>query len=231
MHIGIVAVSSPGAALCYETICVEGERFSGVRYGHPEVSIHSYPLSEYMKYIWSGDWKGVARLLASSANKLADLGADFVICPDNTVHIAFEEAVRLSRIPWLHIAEEVAREALRRGFRRLLIMGTKVLMESDVYPSRLSRHGIEYVIPDDGERVVIDRIIFDELVYGVVRDESREKLAEIINRYAGVCDAVVLGCTELPLIIDEGASPIPTLDSTRILARAALRKAYNVVDD
>ncbi len=231
-HIGIVAVSAPGAALCYQTICTEGEKLLGERYAHPEVSMHGYPFSEYMKRIERGDWIGVAELMASSARKLAEMGADLVICPDNTVHIAFDEAVKRSPIPWLHIAEEVAKEARRRGFRKLLILGTKFLMESDVYPSRLRRYGIEWAIPSAEEREVVNRIIFDELVYGVIRVESREKLVEIIKRLARdeKCDAVVLGCTELPLILSDDVSPIPTLDSTRILARAALRKAAGLED-
>jgi len=231
-HIGIVAVSAPGAALCYQTICVEGERLLGERYAHPEVSVHGYPFSEYMKRIERGDWIGVAELLASSARKLAAMGADFVVCPDNTVHIAFDEAVKRSPIPWLHIAEEVAKEAKRRGFRKLLILGTRFLMESSVYPSKLRLYGIDYAVPNEREREIVNSIIFSELVYGVVKPESREKLVEIVKRAAREegCDAVVLGCTELPLILSDEVSPIPTLDSTRILARAALRKAVGLED-
>jgi len=223
-------VSSPGAALCYQTICNEGRAFLGREYDHPEVSVHGYPFSEYVARIRRGDWSGVAQLLASSARKLASIGADFAICPDNTVHIAFDEAVRESPIPWLHIAEEVAREAKRRGFKRLAILGTKYLMESDVYPSMLKRHGIEWVIPNEGEREEVDRVIFRELVYGVVKDSSRRRLVEIVGRMAREdgCDAVVLGCTELPLIIGSATPPIPALDSTRILARAALRRAVGL---
>jgi len=226
-HIGIVAVSAPGAALCYQTICVEGEKVLGERYAHPEVTMHGHPFSEYMKRIEAGDWGGVAELMASSARKLASVGADFAICPDNTVHIAYDEAVRRSPIPWLHIAEEVAREAKKRGFGKLLILGTKFLMGSDVYPSRLKAFGIEWAVPDPPEREVVNRIIFGELVYGVVRSDSRSRLVDIVARMAREegCDAVVLGCTELPLILDDSTSPIPTLDSTRILARAALRRA------
>ncbi len=229
-HIGIVACSSPGAALCYRTICTEGEKFLGERYAHPEVTLHNYPFSEYMRYIESGDWGGVAELMVSSARKLASVGADFIICPDNTIHVVYDEVVRRSPIPWLHIAEEVAKEALRKGFRRLGILGTKYLMESQVYPSRLKKYGIEYVIPDEEDRFRINEVIFKELVYGVVKEESRDYLVSVINklRRRG-CDAVVLGCTELPLILNDEISPIPTLDSTRILARAALREAVKEV--
>ncbi|MCE4614427.1 MAG: amino acid racemase [Desulfurococcales archaeon] len=226
-HIGIVAVSSPGAALCYQTICTEFERITGNRYEHPEASMHSLSFKDYMDRIESGDWKGVADLLVVSSEKLAAIGADFAICPDNTVHIAFDEVVKRSPIPWMHIAEEVAKEAREREFNKLVILGTKFLTESGVYPSRLKKYGIDWIIPDSQQRRVINDIIFNELVYGVVRQESKSKLVAIIKYLAGRegGDAVVLGCTELPLILDDKVSPIPVLDSTRILARRALREA------
>jgi len=225
-HIGIVACSAPGAALCYRIICTEAEKLLGERYAHPEVSMHGYPFSEYVKFIERGEWGRVADLMVASARKLAAIGADFAISPDNTIHVVFDEVVRRSPIPWLHIAEEVAKEALRRGFRRLGILGTKYLMESDVYPSRLSKYGLEYVIPGEEDRVRINEVIFGELVYGVVRKESRDYLVKVIRKLEREgCDAVVLGCTELPLILNDEVSPLPTLNSTRILALAAIREA------
>ncbi len=188
--------------------------------------MHTHPFSEYMRYIEAGEWDKVADLMLSSAKKLAKIGADFAICPDNTIHQAFDLFIDRSPIPWLHIAEEVAKEARKRGFRRLGILGTKYLMESQVYPSRLEPLGIGWTIPSEEEREKINEIIFNELVYGRFLDESRRYLEGVIERLkAQGCDAVVLGCTELPLIISDETSPLPTLDSTRILARAALRKA------
>lgn len=226
-HIGIVGVSSPGAALCYQTICTEGEKFLGEQYAHPEISMHAFSFGEYMARIERDDWDGVAELLLASAEKLASIGAGFVICPDNTVHIVFDKVVEKSPIPWFHIAEEVAKEAKRLGFGKLAILGTKFLMESDVYPSKLKLYGIKWAIPKAKQRQVVNEIIFGELVYGIVKHESRGKLANIVKNMAQMegCDAVVLGCTELPLILGGEHSSIPTLDSTRILARAALKKA------
>lgn len=226
-HIGVVAVSSPGAALCYQTICTEGERFLGKPYAHPEVSLHSLPFNEYVAKIEGGDWEGVAELLLTSARKLASIGADFVICPDNTVHIVFDEVSRRSPIPWLHIAEEVAKEARSLGFTKLAILGTRFLMESDVYPSKLASYGLAWVIPEPRQRETINRIIFDELVYGIVDPSSRGKVINIIEdmKQRHRCDAAILACTELPLLFNGARSPLPTLDSTRILARAALKKA------
>ncbi len=165
--------------------------------------------------------------MLSSAEKLAKMAQTSRYAPDNTIHQAFDLFIDKSPIPWLHIAEEVAKEAKRRGFRRLGIMGTRYLMESQVYPSRLEPLGIDWVIPSEEEREKINEIIFNELVYGRFLDESRRYLQGVIERLKAQqgCDAVVLGCTELPLIISDETSPLPTLDSTRILARAALRKA------
>jgi len=217
-HIGIVACSAEGAALCYRTICIEGAEILGP-HDHPEVSMHTHSLAEYMKCIDRGGWDGVGELMLSSANKLAKAGADFLICPDNTIHQAFPYVAERSPLPWLHIAEVVADEAAARGFRRIGLTGTRYLVGSEVYPA-------DYVRPDAEEREGINRIIFDELVYGVFKPEAVAYFQRVIERFKDEgCDAVVLGCTEIPLIINDANSPLPTLDSTRLLARAALRRA------
>jgi aspartate racemase len=224
-HIGIVACSAEGAALCYRTICDEAPALMG-RHHHPEVSMHTYCLADYMEPIYAGNWQGVADLMLSSANKLKACGADFLVCPDNTIHHAFDLVAPKSPLPWLHIVEEVANVAKARGFRKLGITGTKYTMEGTVYPQKLAATGIEYVVPDAEERARIDHIIFDELVNGIFTDESRSYFREVIGSMSNQgCDAVVLGCTEIPLIVDDASSPLPTLDSTRILARAALHRA------
>ena len=227
-HIGIVACSAEGAALCYRTICVEGAELCG-RHAHPEVSLHTHSLAEYMRPVSRGDWQGVAELMLSSAHKLAGAGADFLICPDNTIHQAMPDVVPRSPRPWLHIAEVVADKAVARGFRRLALTGTRSLVDSDVYPHTLAARGLECVTPNSAERDVIDRIIFDELVNGVFTPEAVTRFQRVIERLKGEgCDAVVLGCTEIPLIMNDANSPLPTLDSTRLLARAALRRAMTL---
>ena len=224
-HIGIVACSAEGAALCYRTICEEGDR-QLADWRHPEISMHTHSLGDYMDFINVDDWQGVAGLMLSSANKLAKAGAEFLICPDNTIHRAFESVAPKSPLPWLHIVEEVALEAKRRGFHKLAITGTRYTMEGPVYPQKLSELGIEFMTPNQEERRRIDEIIFKELVRGSFREESRSLFRHTINRMMDDgCEAVVLGCTEIPLLIDDASSPLPTLDSTRILARAALRRA------
>ena len=224
-HIGIVACSAEGAALCYRTVCEEGDRHLG-GYHHPQVSLHTHSLGDYMDCINADDWQGVANLMLSSAEKLRRAGADFLICPDNTIHRAFEMMAPNSPLPWLHIVQEVAAEAWRRGFRKLAITGTRYTMEGPVYPAKLAGQGIAFLTPEEAERERINQIIFEELVRGVFRDDSREAFRQVISRMKDEgCDAVVLGCTEIPLLIDDSTSPLPTLDSTRILARAALGRA------
>ena len=224
-HIGIVGCSAEGAALCYRTICMEAAQFMG-EHNHPEITLHTHPLADYMAHINRGDWPGVAQLMLSSADKLARAGAQFAICPDNTIHQAFDLVARQSPIPWLHIAQAVAREAQAHGFRRLGLLGTRYLMEGPVYPETFKAYELAVSIPGPGDREEINRIIFKELVNGVFPESSRSYLNEVMNRLKrDNCDAVVLGCTEIPLLVRPGETPLPTLDSTRLLARAALKEA------
>lgn len=220
--IGIVACSAEGAALCYRTICVECARLPA-RF---EVSLHNHAFADYVDCLERYDWPGVGELMLSSARKLAAAGAEFLICPDNTIHQALPSIEARSPLPWLHIAEVVADEAAGRGFHRIGLLGTRWLVESQVYPEKLAARGLEWVRPTAGEREEINRIIMNELVYGVFRPEAVTYHQLAIRRMKDEgCDAVVLGCTEIPLIISSKNSPLPVLDSTRLLARAALRRA------
>jgi len=218
-HIGIAACSAEGAALCYRTICTEAPQLLGAAHAHPEVSMHTPSLARTMDLIYQGDWQGVGEVMLESARKLAGMGVDFLICPDNTIHQALPYVTPRSPRPWLHIADAVMNEARARGFRRIGLTGTKWLMEGPVYAKELVR-------PEPAEREEINRIIMDELVLGVFKPAAVgyfQKVMEKMKRQG--CDAVVLGCTEIPLIMNDANSPLPTLDSTRLLARAALRRA------
>lgn len=225
LHIGIVACSAEGAALCYKTICLEGEKLLGP-YKHPEISMHTYSLGDYVECIDRDDWKGVGELMLASANKLAKIGANFVICPDNTIHQALPYIKSELLVPWLHIAEVVASQAKKLGYRCLGLTGTRWLVESNVYPKALEEQGLTYIRPSEQERIEINRIIMSELVLGVFNQESIKYFQFVITSMKDKgCDSVVLGCTEIPLIINNNNSTIPTLDSTRLLAREALERA------
>ena len=224
-HIGIVAGSAEGAALCYRTICLEAPAIMG-EHNHPEITMNSLAMAAHMTHIRANDWEAVAALMAASAHKVARAGADFAICPDNTYHQAFKYLIPQSPIPWLHIARAVAAEAHRSGYARLGILGTKYLTESSVYPESLEDFKIESEIPDETDREKINEIIFKELVNGIFTETSRLYFNEVAEKLkARGCDAVVLGCTEIPLIVRPDDCPLPTLDSTRLLARAALTRA------
>ena len=226
-HIGIVACSAEGAALCYRTICLEALPLMG-EHNHPQVTLNSIPMAEHMRHIARDDWEGVADLLLASAERVAAAGADFAICPDNTCHQAFPYLLQRSPIPWLHIAEVVTDEARRRGFRRLGVMGTKYLMESSVYREAAAKRDISCEIPGAVVRERINTIIFKELVNGIFPEESRLYFNEVMSELKGRgCDAAVLGCTEIPLIVRPDDAPLPTLDSTRLLAKAALHRALS----
>jgi aspartate racemase len=224
-HIGIIGCSAEGAALCYRTVCHEGAKYLG-EHGHPEVGMHTFSLAEYMDPIYRDDWHAVGEMMLASAAKLKAIGADFAVCPDNTVHQGLDLVRERSPLPWLHIAEEVAAEAKLRGFKCVALTGTKYLMEGPVYPPRFAAVGIELLIPEKHEREEINRIIFKELVNGEFKPEAVAYFQNVITRmkFKGA-DAVALCCTEIPLLMNDQNSPLPTLDSTRLLARAAVRHA------
>ncbi|MFK3651313.1 aspartate/glutamate racemase family protein [Lysobacter enzymogenes] len=229
LPLGIVACSSEGAALCYRTICAEAAARLGA-HAHPEIALHGHSLADYVACLERGDLDGVGELMLSSARKLERAGAKLLICPDNTIHQAMDYVRPRSPLPWLHIAEVVAHEAQARGFRRIGLTGTQWLVESEVYPQQLTALGLEYLRPDAEQRARIGRLIMDELVYGVFEPATVAYFQSVIEDLkARGCDAVVLGCTEIPLIIDDANSALPTLDSTRLLARAALRASLEGV--
>jgi aspartate racemase len=226
-HIGIVAVSAEGAALCYRTICTEGAALFGP-HDHPQITMHTYSLADYMRPIEVNHWDETAALLVASADKVVQAGAELLITPDNTIHQALDLVRTQSQVPWLHIAEEVASVAIEKQYKRLALLGTRYLMEGPVYSTKLAARGLAHEIPDSKDRLRINEIIFEELVYGRFEAASRRYFKSVIQKLRDRgCDAVILGCTEIPLLISDADSSLPTLDSTRILARAALRESIS----
>ena len=224
-HIGIVAVSAEGAALCYRTICLEGVAQLGP-HEHPEISLHSFSLRSYQRLIDDDRWDAVGEMILESAARLVGSGAQFLICPDNTVHQGLDLVRERAPAPWIHIAEEVSNEARRRGFTQVAVLGTRYLMEGPVYRTKLAAAGIGFCVPNPEQRARINQIIYDELVNARFIAESRAYFQNVIGDLENSgCDAVALACTEIPLLIDAADSRLPILDSTRILARAALREA------
>jgi aspartate racemase len=224
-HIGIVACSAEGAALCYQTICREALALVG-KNDHPRITLDSIPMARWLPAFDAGDYAGVARFMLESARAVAAAGADFAICPDNSAHLAWDHVQAATPLPWLHIAGVLGEEAARRGFRRVGVLGTRYTMAGPVYSDSLGKLGIDTVVPEPADFETVDRIIFAELVDGLFTDASRQAYNGVIARLGDRgCDAVALACTEIPLLVRADESPLPTLDSTRLLSRAALTEA------
>jgi len=224
-HIGILAHSFEGATLCFRTACLEGVKRTGAHM-HPHITMTCSPMGLVLDAWKRGDNAQLRAFFMEDARKLAAAGCDFFVCPDNTAHIALESPGEPFPIPALHIGEVVAEQAERDGRTKVGILGTKYTMTGPVYPGSLGRRGIEWAVPDEADRRQVDDIIFGELCLGEFRDESRAAYVGVIDKLAADgCDAVALVCTEIPLLITEEASPLPTLDSTRLLAAAAVAVA------
>jgi aspartate racemase len=220
-HLGILAHSTGGAALCFLTFCQEGFRRLG-RHEHPDVTL-DYIAFGYSMPAWeAGDHASIRTTLATSVQRLARAGADFFVCPDNTAHLALEVPGPDLALPGLHIADVVADQAAGDGRTRVGVLGTKYTMDGPLYPRALAARGIAAEVPDTDDRHIINKIIFGELVNDVVTEASRQEYVRVIERLAARgCDAVALVCTEIPLLVTPEVSPLPTLDSTRLLARTA----------
>jgi aspartate racemase len=226
-HLGIVAHSAEGAALCFRTFCQEGFARLGA-HDHPDVTLDCIALARSMPAWDAGDYDSIRSTLSVSIERLARAGADFFVCPDNTAHRALEAPGEPLALPGLHIAEVVADTAALAGRKRVGVLGTRYLMEAPVYPRALESRGIALELPDAADRQLINTNIFEELVNGIFSQRSRGEYLRIIGDLADRgCDAVALACTEIPLLIAPEVSPLPTLDSTRLLARAAFEVAVD----
>lgn len=177
------------------------------------------------------DFVPIRRRLASSVERLNAAGCDFFVCPDNTAHLALESDGPELQLPGLHIADVVTTEAKRMGYQKLGILGTKWTMTKEMYFDAAQKKGMQALVPDEMDRKYINRVIFTELCNGLFTDVARAEHVRIIdNLKASGCEAVVLGCTEIPLLISPESSPLPTLDSTRLLAQYALEVALGTQD-
>ncbi|HEY3201421.1 MAG TPA: amino acid racemase [Actinomycetes bacterium] len=224
-HLGILAHSAEGAALCFRAFCQEGFAEIGP-HDHPDVTMDCIALARSMAAWDDGEYTSIRAVLSVSVRRLAAAGADFFVCPDNTAHMALEEPGEDLALPALHIAEVVAERAVDDGRVRVGVLGTRYLMDGPLYPRALAAHGIAAELPGPSDRDVMNKIIFTELVNGVLTTSSRQEYVRVIEQLAARgCDAVALVCTEIPLLITPEASPLPTLDSTRLLAHAAFEVA------
>jgi aspartate racemase len=224
-HIGIVACSAEGAALCFREIAAYSQSVMGGHL-HPQVTLSCIALGEWMPAFDRGDYEGVAEFMLRETEIVARAGAELAICPDNSAHRAFKYVAARSPIPWLHIAEEVAKAALRSGYRHAALLGTRFTMTGPVYPDMFAKQALKVSSPAAADQKVVDDIIFQELVRGIFTEASRLRYNGVIDRMKALgCDSVILGCTEIPLLVRQDDCPLPALDSTRLLARAAVDAA------
>jgi aspartate racemase len=224
-HVGIVAHSAEGAALCFRELCQAGAATGP--YEHPDVTLDCISMARAMPAWDAGDHAAVRAILATSVRRLARAGAEFFVCPDNTAHLALDVPGEDLALPGLHIAEVVADRAVRDGRTRVGVLGTRYTMDSSLYPDALGARGIAAELPSPDDRAMVNAVIFDELVNGVFTERSRREYVRVIQSLADKgCDAVALVCTEIPLLVTPDVSPLPTLDSTRLLAYAAFGVAY-----
>ncbi|HEY6148260.1 MAG TPA: amino acid racemase [Thermoanaerobaculia bacterium] len=227
-HIGILAHSADGAALCFLEMVREGARRLG-EHRHPEITLSIRPMGPILDAYDRNDLRAVNAHLRGSAERLAAAGCDFFVCPDNTAHIALDAASEPLPLPGLHIADLVAAEARGAGRKRVALLGTRWTMEGPAYPAAFRRHGLELAVPSETERAEIDRVIFEELCQGILAEPARRYYVGVIEGLkAQGCDSVALSCTEIPLLITPDVSPLPTLDSTRLLAREAVAVALGI---
>ena len=224
-HIGIVACSVEGAALCLREIAAYSLNLMG-EHLHPQVTLSCIAMGEWLPAFNRGDYEGVADFMLRETEIVARAGAQLAICPDNSAHLAFKQVAARSPIPWLHIAEEVAKAAVRDGHRHAALLGTRFTMSGPVYPEVFEKYELKISSPAEGDQKLVDEIIFRELVNGIFSEASRLRYNEVIDRMKlRGCDSVILGCTEIPLLVREDDCPLPALDSTRLLARAAVDAA------
>lgn len=224
-HLGILGHSAEGAALCFREFCHR----AGARLGeheHPDVTLDIISFARCMPAYDSGDYGAVRAVMETSLSRLAAAGADFFVCPDNTVHLALQHPGPEFPLPGLHIAQVVADRAAADDRVRVGVLGTRYTMDGPIYPQALAARGIQALVPDAADRETVNTVIFHELVHGTLTGESRQAYIGIIERLAERgCDAVALVCTEIPLLVSDDDSPLPVLDSTRLLAAAALEVA------
>lgn len=225
--VGIVAHSAEGGALCFITACREGAAHLGPHM-HPTIVLSAVPMGLSMEGWQTGDHAAVARFLSQGVKQVAEAGAQFYVCPDNTAHIVLERIAADLPIPGLHIADVVCREIAAHGWKRVGLLGTEWTMTGPIYAKALERRGLVHSIPEAPMRAKLHAAIFEELCQGIFRPETAGLFLRAIDELrARGAECVILGCTEIPLIVTSDNASLPVLDSTRLLARYAILEALN----
>lgn len=221
-------MSWESSAVYYDIINKEIKKRLG---GHHSCQclMYSVDFSEIEHLQHQGDWEGLTRIMIDAAQRVERGGADFLVICTNTMHKMAPEVEKSIGIPLLHIVDAVAEEILRKGLKKIALLGTRFTMEQDFYKGRLTeKHGIEVIIPDLAGVEIVHRIIYNELVHGVIKEESRlEYLAVIERLITRGAQGIILGCTEIPLLVKQEDCPVPVFDTTTIHAVAAVVHAIS----
>lgn len=225
-HIGIVAVSPEGSALCYRDIFRSARKRFGDRI-QPTVTLHNLPVQAYVDAAISENWHAIGDMLALSARVLAKAGAEFCIVPDNLLQHGVHLAEHASPIPWLTMTDLVCEAVKNDGRTCVGIIGTKLVMYGSTYQTHLGLKGVRVIAPEEHEANAVDDIMFRELFVGDVQVSSQKRLLDVVRHLKERgCEGVVLACTEAPLLIDQSNSPLPVYDSTALLAEGAVRVSF-----
>ena len=227
--IGICAHSYEGGALCFITACREGAKLMEPHM-HPNIILSAIPMGLSMDAWESDDFDEIAKHLQNGVSQISKGGADFFICPDNTAHIVLEKTVSKLPIPGLHIAEVVCQEIIKNQWTKVGLLGTKWTMDGTVYSNILKDKGLSVLTPKESIKTKINDAIFEELCQGILNKKTIDlflNAIEDLKKEGAEC--VILGCTEIPLIINADNSPLPILDSTRLLAQYAVKLAVSEV--
>jgi aspartate racemase len=225
-RIGILGGMSPESTVEYYQYITRTYTERLGSYGYPEIIIYSVSFQPYVDWPKNGRWDLVAQGLSEAAQKLEAAGADFILIATNTMHLVFDEVQAGVNVPMLSLLDAVGEAILARGIERVGLLGTKFTMEKTFYQDALARKNITVLVPDADDRAYVNNVIYDELVTGQIRDESRTGFVAVIKKLAGRgAEGVILGCTEIPLLVSEADVGIPLFDTTAIHAEAALNFA------
>jgi aspartate racemase len=221
-HIGIVDITTIGACICINEIVSEAARqdSSGK---HPEFTMHAFSFDIYKKLIVNQDWKNLAEVILESINTLKSISADFIIIPSNTPHFAIDIIQVKSPLPVLNLIEITANECQRRGCSRVAVLGTKFTMQGKLYDQLLRDRYIIPLIPNDMVCERIHNLIMNEIISSKINPQTVEQVKLDIQKLE--CDTVILGCTELPEVYNKANLGVEVIDTTRLIAHAALEFA------
>lgn len=224
--IGLIGGMSWESTLEYYRIINETIKEKLNKLHSAKIIMYSVDFEEIELLQHKGKWDELGKIMAEIAKTLERAGADFIVICTNTMHKVAQEVEKSVRIPLLHIVDVTAEKIKAQGLKKVALLGTKFTMEDNFYRDRLKKHGIEAIIPEEEERQIVHDVIFKELCLGEIKESSKEKFKKIIDNLAKKgAEGVILGCTEIPLLIKQEDVELPIFDTTEIHAKAAVERA------